>query len=256
MFPTEFANCAAKVQQNSLNLWPLWRRIPAWAVLTANFTNHTDFFAHTTFKSDSNWVTFAPKPSGKQGLLLRGSEGLALSRASALKYCTCTYTNMQSPSRKRCILDLFSLGVSLAAINVTAHPARVHMCKRTSFLLHLTPIYIHPHFHTHATHYFQCAISPSNYRKIHCPLMSVACRGKYSCWAARECVWTTESLPRDVNHCLSQGHLHQTAHQPLLQRAVLRDNGKKDYKWLETTSRGKTIKQIGKRKGWFYVLEC
>ena len=177
MFPTEFANCAAKVQQNSLNLWPLWRRIPAWAVLTANFTNHTDFFAHTTFKSDSNWVTFAPKPSGKQGLLLRGSEGLALSRASALKYCTCTYTNMQSPSRKRCILDLFSLGVSLAAVNVTAHPARVHMCKRTSFLLHLTPIYIHPHFHTHATHYFQCAISPSNYRKIHCPLMSVACRG-------------------------------------------------------------------------------
>ena len=135
--------------------------------------SHQHFFAHTTFKSDSNWVTFAPKPSGKQGLLLRGSEGLALSRASALKSCT----NMQSPSRKRCILDLFSLGVSLAPIKVTAHPTQVHICKRTSFLQHLTLIYIHPHFHTHATHYFQCAISPSNYRKIHCPLMSVACRG-------------------------------------------------------------------------------
>lgn len=44
MFPTEFINSPSKFQYNTLNLWPLWRSIRVWALITANFTNHTDFF--------------------------------------------------------------------------------------------------------------------------------------------------------------------------------------------------------------------
>lgn len=76
-------------------------------------------------------------------------------------------------------------------------------------------------------------------------------QGKYSLWAARDCFWTTESLPRDVNHCLSWDHLHQTSHHPFLQRAVLKDNGRKDYKQLENAGRWMTIKKVGRAEDGF-----
>lgn len=58
------------------------------------------------------------------------------------------------------------------------------------------------------------------------------------------------SSPGDVNHCLSQDHLPKTTHYPLLQRAVLKDNGKKERKILRFRY---TIKKIGKGKDGFYV---
>lgn len=173
MFPTEFVNCAAKVQHNTLNFWPLWRSIPAWAVITANFTNHTSIFLPIPLLNLTviGWHLL-------QNLLVNKASFSEDQRvwhsAEPQHWKAAQICNLPQGKDK---IDLFSLGVSLAPIKVTAHPTQVHICKRTSFLQHLTLIYIHPHFHTHATHYFQCAISPSNYRKIHCPLMSVACRG-------------------------------------------------------------------------------
>lgn len=137
------------------------------------------------------------------------------------------------------------------------------MCTRGYVFSCIKLSFTYIHISTHTPHYFQCAISPSNYRKIHCPLMSIACRhlqesADWSSWAARECVWTTEPLPRDVNHCLSRDHLHKPTYHPLLQGAVLKDNGKKECKWLENASRRNTVKKIGKGKDdfMFWYVRC
>lgn len=61
-------------------------------------------------------------------------------------------------------------------------------------------------------------------------------------------------LPRDVNHCFSRDHLHHTTHHPLLRRAALADNGRKEYKRLENASKRRTIKKIGKGKVGFMFL--
>lgn len=164
-------------------------------------------FAHQSFNSDSNWPRFALKLSGKQGLLLWGSEGWH-SPPLSIEYCTRTYT--KTSLKKNTHFRFIFIRISIS-FHQSDHSYYSAMYKRNpAWNSHL-----HKPTFPHTPHYFQRAISLSNYRKIHCPLMSTACRvlhapadwkgGKSSFW---ERVWTTESLPRDVNHCLSRDHLH------------------------------------------------
>lgn len=151
MFPT--AEPTVLQKSSTLNLWPLWRSIRVWAVTAALFTNHTNFLDSRVL-TDSNWVIFALKSSGKQGLLLWGSEGCYL----ASKLWKLHMHKHAIFLEKMCISHLFSLGSALASIKMATHLIRVQ--DRGHKIL----IYIHPH-------YFHCAILPSNYRKIHCLLL-------------------------------------------------------------------------------------
>lgn len=87
------------------------------------------------------------------------------------------------------------------------------------------------------SHYFQFAISPSSYRKVHYPLYCLWRRAGEATNLKRRrggAVYEQPGnfffpffffgppslLPQNVNHCFSGDHLLHTTHHPLLQRAV------------------------------------
>lgn len=73
--------------------WLLKNRRPvhARAAIAAHFINHADFFPPRSFHH--NWVTFAPEPPGKQGLLFLRFRGLATRRLRIEKSSAHTHTH-------------------------------------------------------------------------------------------------------------------------------------------------------------------
>lgn len=166
MFPTVFVNSASKVQYNTLNLRPLWRSVRVWALITANFTNHTGFPAHQSFNSDSNWLRFALKLSVVNKASFSKDQRVGTHQISRELY---VHVHKYATALTKTMHFTFIF----IRISISSHQSDHSSCyssyaqeRKTRFLLHNILIYIH----THTNHYFQCTISPSNYRKIHCPL--------------------------------------------------------------------------------------